>query len=73
MLPTTATTAAEVHMHTTPTRHQCRDCLTVTARPERCTTCAASHRRAEVFVAVVEYALIVGFFGLALLIAAALS
>jgi hypothetical protein len=54
-------------------RHQCRDCLTVTARPERCTTCAASHRRAELFVSAIEYALIVGFFGLALLIAAALS
>jgi hypothetical protein len=57
----------------TTMRHQCRDCLTVTARPERCTTCAASHRRAELFVAAIEYALIVGFFGLALLIAAALS
>ena len=30
---------------TYPTRHQCRDCLCVSARPHRCPDCAASAER----------------------------
>lgn len=55
------------------TRHQCRDCLCVSARPHRCLACAASAEQWAAIGTALQTAAVFGvlaLFGLALLCAA---
>ena len=54
-------------------RHQCRDCLTVSERPEYCQTCADSRDRHEQISDAIETALVAGVGVIFLLLVVALS
>lgn len=54
-------------------RHQCRDCLTVSDRPEYCQSCADVRERDEQTINIIETVFLVGCSILAILCVVALS